>query len=403
MKGVYTIYAIIFALVLVTACAQPAEVLRNDVRVQQFLDIYPDAKYSEQRFTPRDPIVNEFLQSECDIEPPFIRATYKQWGASLIAYVQDDAVPCVISKIDTTGVNVQEGDLENAPEGVALTVNGEPIMFNAVQASFAALPEDQQNIESINGVVNQLVTQELLRQEAHTYDVDVDAAYAALIDQSGLDAEAFSARLAELNVTEDAVRSQLEQQLQVQALLDEKLGAVDIDDAFTKQFYLDNTDAFIISEQVTFQQIFIAFEGRTEEQAVFRAQTALRSLNTTDFCTVVKTYSDDADSIERCGVYTIPRGVVVPVIEQAAFSLPVGQVGAVQSDAGIHILNVISKQESGVVNYNEAADQVRGMLENQVQQLRLNAYLASLQNGAVVVSYLTVQQNDAAQGAQAVS
>lgn len=388
-----SILAILFALVLLTACAQTSELLNNDVRVQQFLDIYPGAQYQEQRFTPRNPIVGEFLQAECDIEPPFLRATYTQWGASLIAYVQDNEVHCLLSKIDTSAVAVVQGDLEHAPEGVAFTVNNEPILFTQVQASFAALPEEEQTVESINSIVDQLVTQELLRQEASLYEVDVDAAYDSLVEQSSLDKVEFLERLAELNVTEEAVRNQLRAQLQVQALLDDKLGSVDVDDEDARQFYLDNVDAFIISEQVQFQQIFIGFEGRTQEQAGLRAQAAIRSLNTTDFCTVVKTYSDDVDSIERCGVYTIPRGVVFPAIEQAVFSLQPNQVGAVQSDAGIHILNIINKQDAGVVNYNEAAEQVLGLLVNQVQQLRLNAYLASLRNGAELVSYLTVQDN----------
>lgn len=380
----------ILLLLLFTACAQGTDI-SHDPRVEQFLSIYPGAERSFEQYGPHDQeFITEFLAQECAIDPPFARITYKQYGARLIAYVKDSNISCMITKIEPAPIEVVQGNPANAPEGVALLVNGEPIMFEQVQAAYASLPQEQQTVESIATIINALVTQELLRQEAADYEVDVNAAYDALIAQSNLSREAFAARLAEQNVSEAALRSQLEQQLKVQALLEDKLGPIDVDDESARAFYLENTDSFIVSEQTTFQHILVSAEGKSPEAIAQRTNTVLRSLNNTDFCTVVKTYSDDAQSIDRCGVYTIPRGVVQPQIEQAAFSTPPGQLTVTETQAGIHFINVLEHRPTRVVRYDEIQNDVRSFLSGQVQQLRLNAYIATLE--ADVVSYLTIQR-----------
>jgi len=362
-----------------------------DPRVDQFLEIYPEATQTSTQFSASDvEFTEEFFSQECDAEPPYTRTVYTQYGAKLITYTQEGEIVCAVNKLTPATLDFQQGNLTNAPEGVALMVNGNPISFEQVQAVYATLPEEQQTLQAINTIIDQLVTQELLAQEAEGYVVDVQATYDDLVERVGGE-ETFIENLRIQNTTAEDVRAQLETQLKVQALIEEKIGTYEVGDVEAEQFYLENTDAFIVSEQVKFQQVFISTKTRSPEAANIRLETAIRSLNTTDFCTVVKQYSDDEASKEQCGIYTIPRGAVNPLIENVVFNTPVGQLTSVETENGFHIINVLEKQPPTVQRYSAVQEQLKNFVQGKVQQLRLNAYLSTLRTDAVVVSYLTVQ------------
>lgn len=364
----------------------------DDARVEQFLEIYPEATTASERYSAGDlAFTEEFFSQECDAEPPYKRTVHEQYGARLITYTKDSEIVCAVSKLEPTTLNVKQGDLENAPEGVALTVNGNPVSFEQVQAVYATLPEEQQTLQAINTIIDQLVTQELLAQEAMSYEVDVQEAYTLLLEQSGLTQEEFMSLLEEQGTNKESVLEQIETQLKVQALINGKIGTYEIGDEEAESFYLSNTDSFIVSEQVVFQQVFINTDTRSAQAATTRVETAIRSLNTTDFCTVVKQYSDDEASKDVCGIYTIPRGAVEASIEQVVFNTPPGQLIGVETGTGFHIINVIELRPASVRRYAAVQEEVKNFMVGQVQQLRLNAYLASLRTEAEVISYLTVQ------------
>ncbi len=385
---------------LLAACQTPTVkgVVDADERVQSYLDVFSDATYTESAFKGAevDAIKDVVLQDCGKMEVPsqLIRATYTSPVASLAAYVDNNEVLCVASKLNQEAFEITQGDPATVDEGTLATVNGEVITTQALQAAVDAVPEAAREQTSIPALLNTLVDQELLRQASADVEVSddelADAVQQAWLAAGFADEAAFIASLEEQGVTYDEFMDSARSQLQLQKLLvEEGVTDVEVTEEAVRDFYVQNTNAFIVSEQVRFRQLFLGFEqSGGEEAAEARLRNVLQQVNEgLDFCDAVRRYSDDTDSKERCGEYIAARGVLTPEIEASLFALEAEQSTVTASANGYHIFVVLEKQPTQVIPYDQAAQQVANLLQNQVMQQRLNIYLLKLRAEADIVDY----------------
>jgi parvulin-like peptidyl-prolyl isomerase len=85
------------------------------------------------------------------------------------------------------------------------------------------------------------------------------------------------------------------------------------------------------------------------------------------FAQAAQQYSDDPGSKERGGLYDyFNRGVMVPPFDEAAFSLPLGQVSdPVKTSFGYHLILVEGRKEAGTDSLEQVSDQIREELQQQ--------------------------------------
>lgn len=391
---------IFLTLLLVVGCQTPTVkgVVDQDARVHAFLTFFPDAQYAESTYSGagldaiRDVIVQDC--GEQDLPDTLVRATYVSKAATLVVYVQNNKVFCVASKLNQDALSVRHGDPSTVHNGTLVTVNGVPITKQQLDGALASLPRAVRSKANRGALLNQLIDREVLRQAAADITVspeEVENATRAAWEGAGFsDEESFRKALKARGVSYDAFLSDVESQLKVQKLL-EKEGVVNVsvgEDA-VKNFYLNNTNAFLVSEQVRFRQIFISFnKSGGREPARLRLQNVLQQLRSgVDFCAAVRRYSDDAASKDRCGEYVATRGVLLPVLEESLFSLSANQSTVVESPNGFHIFFVIERQPASVIPYWRAKQQVEGFLKDQLIQQRLNLFLLRLRADAEIVAY----------------
>jgi len=86
-----------------------------------------------------------------------------------------------------------------------------------------------------------------------------------------------------------------------------------------------------------------------------------------DFAALAKEYSEDPGSKENGGLYeNFGRGMMVKPFEDAAFSVPVGQISdIVETEYGFHILQIVDRKKE-----TRPLDEVRTELENGMRQSR---------------------------------
>lgn len=84
-----------------------------------------------------------------------------------------------------------------------------------------------------------------------------------------------------------------------------------------------------------------------------------------DFATLAKTYSEDPGSKENGGLYeNFGRGQMVKPFEDAAFSVPVGEISdIVETTYGYHIVKVIDRKKE-TLPFVEVKEQLRLQLQN---------------------------------------
>lgn len=146
---------------------------------------------------------------------------------------------------------------------------------------------------------------------------------------------------------------------------------VKVDDAALKAYYDQHKNDY---QEVKASHILIRFKGSqvplragqkelTEEEALAKAKEIREKLvKGGDFAAIAKTESDDAGSGANGGsLGTFGHGRMIPVFEQAAFTLPIGEISQpVKSQFGFHIIKV---EERTSKSLDEVKPQIEGQLK----------------------------------------
>ena len=232
---------------------------------------------------------------------------------------------------------------------VILTIGNEKITAGQYDDMLASLPPQVQTAArgpQKRQFVEQLVLLKLLSQEAVKRKVD----------------------------QKPAVQKQLAFQrdnLLAGALYQDLLENVKVDTAAAQKYYEEHKSEY---EQVKGRHILIRMKGSpspatpnkkelTEDEALAKAQEIRKKLVAgEDFATLAKAESDDTGSGANGGdLGFFKRGQMVPPFEQAAYSLPVGQISeAVKSQFGYHIIKIDRKD-------SKTFDEVREEIEKKLR------------------------------------
>lgn len=132
--------------------------------------------------------------------------------------------------------------------------------------------------------------------------------------------------------------------------------------------YEANPDEFTHEEQVRARHVLLRTDKRTPEEARAALDDARgRIEGGEDFAAVARELSEDPGSAARGGdLGFFGRGRMVPAFEEAAFSAQPGElVGPVESDFGVHLLEVTERREGGRIPFEEARDSVRARLASE--------------------------------------
>jgi len=239
-------------------------------------------------------------------------------------------------------------------------------------------------------LVDQLVALKLLSQECvarkiAVSDAEIESRLAEVKKPLGTE-QAFTAALAERQMTLDKLKSEIRQQLQAMKLVEAEIKpTVSVTDADVTDFYEKNPDKFQELEAVHAAHIMIRTPDATDEaqkkKAKAEATAVLAELKKGgDFAALARQHSQDAGSAANGGdLGLVPRGRTPPVFEQAAFALKPGQMsGVVETPAGYHIIKVSAHRDARTVPLQEVKPQVQEFLTQQQLQRKTEAFLTKL-------------------------
>jgi parvulin-like peptidyl-prolyl isomerase len=132
----------------------------------------------------------------------------------------------------------------------------------------------------------------------------------------------------------------------------------------------------------TVRHILLLTQGKNAaEKAEIRKKmddVLARAKKGEDFAALAKQYSEDPGSKDNGGLYEgFGRGKMVKPFEDAAFTVPVGQIsGIVETVYGYHIIKVESRKKE-----TQPLDQVKAQIEAQIKQEKQNAAFDVLLTG----------------------
>jgi parvulin-like peptidyl-prolyl isomerase len=112
-------------------------------------------------------------------------------------------------------------------------------------------------------------------------------------------------------------------------------------------------------------------KGEAEKEEIHKKMEEIlsRAKSGEDFAELAKTYSEDPGSKDNGGLYeNFGRGQMVPPFEDAAFSVPIGEISdIVETSFGYHIIKVIDRKKE-----TRAMDEVRDEIAAKIRQMQQN-------------------------------
>lgn len=159
------------------------------------------------------------------------------------------------------------------------------------------------------------------------------------------------------------VRTNLKDELIIRRYLENKLAN------FSQVSEEEIQEAYQADKTASVRHILLLTQGKseTEKVAIHKKMEDIlaRARNGEDFAALAKTYSEDPGSKENGGLYQdFERGKMVKPFEDAAFSVPVGEMSdIIETNFGYHILLVIDRKSE-----TRLLDEVRVELETTLKQ-----------------------------------
>ena len=177
-------------------------------------------------------------------------------------------------------------------------------------------------------------------------------------------------------ITLDYIKKSIGEDLAIGKYLDMALaeGAKVTDAEIQKAYQEDKT--------ATVRHILLLTQGKSEaEKADIRKKMEdilARAKKGEDFAALAKQYSEDPGSKDNGGLYEdFGRGKMVKPFDDAAFSVPVGQIsGIVETTFGYHILKIENRKKE-----TQPLEQVKAQIGSQLKQQKQNAAFEVLLTG----------------------
>jgi len=179
------------------------------------------------------------------------------------------------------------------------------------------------------------------------------------------DEKKFQEVLASNGISFDYVKSSVQANLLIDKYLNDAMAAQSsaTEDEIQKAYQQDKT--------ASVRHILLLTQGKSdqEKQAIRQKMEEIlaRAKSGEDFAGLAKQYSEDPGSKDKGGLYEdFGRGQMVKPFEEAAFSVPIGQISdIVETQYGYHIIQVVDRKKE-----SRPLEEMRPELEAQIKQAK---------------------------------
>ena len=289
-------------------------------------------------------------------------------------------------------------------ERIAAIVNGQPILLSDVEErvgpELARLMQqppgaqrDKDRVGLLKRGLEELVDEKLIESEATSLGLSVSEeelqrALDQLARQQNMEVADFRQALEQQGIPWDAARDAVRRQTLMAEVLRFKVKARKVTDEEVQAAYA--TELQHPQYEVRARHIFIATpQNATPAQiaaAHARAEHALQRVKSGEtFALVAREMSDGPTAKQGGDLGYFRRGLMLPAIEQAAFSLKPGEVSPiVKTSSGFHIVMVEDRRPIPPKPLADVKEEIRARLANESVFKERENYLATLRKTAQI-------------------
>src|SRR3954471_14534114 len=289
-------------------------------------------------------------------------------------------------------------------ERIAAVVNGQPITLSEVEERVGPeLTRAMQNPDQrarvhdkaslLHQGLEQLIDEKLIESEAHTIGADVSEdevqrGLEQLARQSSMEVPEFRDALEQQGISWETARDTVRRQQLMGQVLRFKVKPRKITDEEVQMAY-----AAIAKDpeyEVRARHIFVATPERSTAEFINKArkkaEDALRRVQSGEtFALVAREMSDGPTAREGGDLGYFKKGLMLPAIEQAAFSLKPGEISPlIKTSSGYHIVLVEDRRAIPPKPLPEVKEDIRNRLANESIFKERENYVGSLRKIAQI-------------------
>ena len=290
---------------------------------------------------------------------------------------------------------------------MTLKVNGEVIPSEAIEFELARLIQFYSEHMSEAEVRKQMaILQDRAKQQAIGAKLLIDEASKLDIQVSDEDVrkklnemiegagghDKFAAILEKQQLSEEAVCAGIARSRKVDLLVDKLTeGISDPLEAEIREHFKSHAQEYTSPARASAQHILLSVEKDGDNDAKATACARLEAIkrdiddgaNFSDQATI---HSDCPSGKQDGGsLGWFSQGMMAPEIDEAVFSMEVGQVSdVVESALGFHLIHKIGHQDSSAADYDEVRDKVRDFLRHAARGEVLSEHVQELKDKAVI-------------------
>ena len=276
--------------------------------------------------------------------------------------------------------------------GAAITMeefNGEALLIQKYVLGMGK-PLTCAQVDSVQKeVIESMIRRELLHQESRKAGIKIDKKditkeIDAVKKQFLSDAE-YKNELSKRNLSEDALRAQLERNLLIQKYAEQQfLKKVKVTDADVKACYESHLAALKQPLQVRVSHILIQTDSKSDpsrkNEARRKAEKILKDLKDgRDFKTVAREQSDGPTRTSGGDLGYIRMGQLEKQFESVVFNLKTeGISDIIETNYGYHLFKVTDRKPESIVAYNNVKEQIKQLLLQEKAKKEADAYARKL-------------------------
>jgi len=299
---------------------------------------------------------------------------------------------------------------EKASESKLATVNGSVITEDQFNMEMSVVKQrissrgkpisESQLLELRKNVLESLIDRELLYQQSQKNGVKVEEAdvneQLRKIKERFSNETEFKSALSKMNFSESDLKSQIERELTIKQLIDERfVQSVTISDEEAKAYYDDHPNMFKRPEQVKASHILIKVDPLADESQKAASRKKLEQIQQKlqkgeNFGDLAKEFSEGPSSVKGGDLGYFTRGQMVKSFEEVAFALNKDEVsGIVLTRFGYHLIKVVDKKPESTIPYEDIRDNLKPYLKQEEVQEQVIQYIEKLKGKAKVERFLT--------------